>query len=95
MTRYEIQVRGQVQARWARALGAEACRHLPDGRSVLTVEAVDAPAVYGLIARLRDSGLELVSLVPAPQAPGEGRADPNTATAQRRGDRLEARHAPE
>jgi hypothetical protein len=78
MTRFEIQVAGHVETRWARALGAEACRLLPDGRSVLLVSAVDAAATYGLIARLRDAGLELVSLTPSDQGD----------------DRPEAPHAP-
>lgn len=67
MARFEIQVAGHVETRWARALGAEACRLLPEGDTLLLVTAVDAAATYGLIARLRDAGLELVSLTPSDQ----------------------------
>lgn len=36
--------------------------HEPDGSSLLTGEMQDMPAVYGLILKLRDSGVTLVSL---------------------------------
>jgi hypothetical protein len=62
MNRYEIRVVGHLDARRARALGAEALCLLPDGDSVLIVAAADAAATYGLLARLRDAGLELVAV---------------------------------
>jgi hypothetical protein len=94
MTRYEIQVAGHIEARWARALGAETCRLLPEGRSVLLVTAVDAAATYGLIARLRDAGLELVSFTPSPVPSPDGAPAPETAATQNLGDRRpEARDA--
>ncbi len=36
--------------------------HLQDGSSVITGELTDMPAVYGLILRLRDAGIVLLSL---------------------------------
>lgn len=68
MTRFEIQVVGHIGSRWARALGAETCLPLEGGRSALVITAVDAAATYGLIARLRDAGLELISITPCPDA---------------------------
>ncbi len=62
MNRYEIRVVGQLDARRAHALGADACRWLPDGDSILVVTAIDQAATYGLLARLRDTGLELVEV---------------------------------
>lgn len=62
MNRYEIQVVGHLDARRARALGAEDFRLLPNGDSVLVVSAVDMAAAYGLLARLRDAGLEFVTV---------------------------------
>jgi hypothetical protein len=61
MDHYEIQVVGHLDQRRAHALGCELLRLLPDGRSVLTFAAVDQAALYGLLARLRDAGLELVA----------------------------------
>jgi hypothetical protein len=63
MKRYEIRVVGHLDPRRVRSLGAEGCRWLPAGESVLTFEAQDQAALYGLIARLRDSGLELAALI--------------------------------
>lgn len=62
MNRYEIRVVGHLDARRARALGAERCRRLPDGVSALVVAVADQAATYGLLARLRDAGLELVAV---------------------------------
>jgi hypothetical protein len=62
MEHYEIQVVGHVDGRRAQQLGCESLRLLPSGRSALTFVAVDQAALYGLLARLRDAGLELSSL---------------------------------
>jgi hypothetical protein len=69
MNRYEIRVVGLLDARRARALGAEECRALPDGDSILVVTAVDQAATYGLLARLRDTGVELVAVARIPPEP--------------------------
>ena len=69
MNRFEVTVRGRLDARRARALGADGLCPLPGGRTTLRFEAVDSSAVYGLVARLRDAGLELVSLEPAVDEP--------------------------
>ena len=69
MNRYEIRVVGHLDARRARALGAEDCRWLPDGASILVVAAIDQAATYGLLARFRDAGLDLVSVVRMPPEP--------------------------
>jgi hypothetical protein len=61
MEQYEIQVVGHLDQRRARALGCKSLRLLPGGRSVLTFAAVDQAALYGLLAGLRDAGLELVA----------------------------------
>jgi hypothetical protein len=61
MGHYEIQVVGHLDQRRADALGCERLRLLPDGRSLLTFAAVDQAALYGLLARLRDAGVELIA----------------------------------
>jgi hypothetical protein len=62
MNRYEITVIGRLEARRARALGAVEFQSLRGGRTALLFESIDQAATYGLLARLRDAGLELVSL---------------------------------
>jgi hypothetical protein len=62
MNRYEIRVAGHLDPRRAHALGAEDCSRLPEGDSILVVTAVDQAATFGLLARIRDAGLELVGV---------------------------------
>jgi hypothetical protein len=61
MERYEIQVAGRIGARRAAALGCEVIESGP-GRTLLAFGAIDSTALYGLLARLRDAGLELVAV---------------------------------
>jgi hypothetical protein len=60
MDRYEIRVAGHLDKRRTRFLDCEELRLLPDGDSLLVFAAVDQAALYGLLTRLRDAGLELV-----------------------------------
>ncbi len=62
MERYEIQVVGHLDVRRVRALGCGELQRLPAGDSLLTFAARDQTALYGLLARLRDAGLALVSV---------------------------------
>jgi hypothetical protein len=72
MNRYEIRVVGHLDARRARALGCRECRWLPDGESILTADTLDQAATYGLLARIRDAGLELIAVERiAPPLPGD------------------------
>ena len=61
MDRYEIRVAGRLDQRRAHALGCEELRVLPGGDSLLAFTGVDQAALYGLLTRLRDAGLELVA----------------------------------
>jgi hypothetical protein len=76
MDRYEIRVAGHLDQRRAHALGCEELRLLPGGESLLIFAAVDQAALYGLLTRLRDAGLELVAVerLPAPAEPLTGGA---------------------
>lgn len=62
MNRYAIRVAGHLDARRARAIGCDEYRCLPNGDSILVVTTLDQAATYGLLARLRDAGLELVAV---------------------------------
>jgi hypothetical protein len=83
MNRYEITVIGRLEARRARGLGADGFRSLDGGRTVLLFASLDRAATYGLLARLRDAGLELVSLesVAGGEAPERVTQQPSEAAA--------------
>ena len=77
MNRYEILVAGHLDARRARSLGADDCRRLPGGETLLVFTSADRAATWGLLARLRDAGLDLVSVTPLPD---RAREDPGAGT---------------
>ena len=59
--RYEIVVRGRLSSRYAGAFdGARLV--LRDGQTTLCADLVDQSQLYGLLNRLRDLGIELVSV---------------------------------
>lgn len=61
-TDYEICVRGRLDARWASWLDGLAITDPGDGTTVLRGPVVDQAALHGLLQRLRDVGIDLVSL---------------------------------
>jgi hypothetical protein len=60
---YEIRVGGRLDARWAVTLGLSDLVHQTDGTTLLRAEAVDQPALHGLLQRIRDLSLPLISVV--------------------------------
>jgi hypothetical protein len=68
MDRYKIRVAGHLDQRRACSLGCEGLRLLPDGDSLLIFSAVDQPALYGLLTRLRDAGLGLIAIERTPMS---------------------------
>ena len=68
MDRYEIRVAGHLDQRHTRFLGCEELRLLPGGGSLLIFAAADQAALFGLLARLRDSGLGLIAVERTPMS---------------------------
>lgn len=65
MQRVEIRVKGQIDERWSEWLEGLTITHTTDGETVLTFSVLDQSALYGLISRLRDLGLPLLSVNPS------------------------------
>ena len=59
---YEIRLDGRLDQRWSAWLDGLALTHDPDGTTVLHGHVVDQAALHGLLARLRDIGLPLISV---------------------------------
>jgi hypothetical protein len=66
---YQIKIKGHIDQSWSEWLGGLTITHEAGGTTVLTGPIIDQPALYGLLIRLRDLGLSLVSV----NAPGLGR----------------------
>ena len=76
MQQVEICVKGRIDERWLEWLGDVTITYTEGGESVLTGSVADQSALYGLVARLRDLGLPLVSVNPVEMAdPGGGREE--------------------
>lgn len=60
---YEIRIRGHLDARWAEVLGVSQLTRDPDGTTLLRSDAIDQPALHGLLQRVRDLNLQLISVV--------------------------------
>ena len=76
--RYEIRVQGRLGERWAAWFDGLSVAAEPDGTTVLRGEVVDQAALHGLLHKLRDIGLPLVSLTPvAPELRDADLPDPS------------------
>ena len=64
---YRIRVRGLLDDRWAAWFDASAIQRREDGSTVLTVSVPDQAALHGVITRIRDLGLPLISVIKVDQ----------------------------
>ena len=69
---YEIRVNGQLGTRWAAWFDGLAITSERDGTTVLRGPVVDQAALHGLLQKLRDVGIPLISLTPAEAPTTEG-----------------------
>jgi hypothetical protein len=77
--RYEIRVRGHLDARWANQFEGLTITLEENGDTLLTGPVIDQAALHGLLKKVRDLGLQLVSVSPVePESSttiGTGQAD--------------------
>jgi len=62
MSYVEIRVEGHLDISWAEWLEGFTITHAEKNQTILQGTAPDQAALYGLIAKLRDLGLKLVSV---------------------------------
>lgn len=81
---YQIRLKGQLDARWAEWFGGMTITLEEDGDTRLTGLVVDQAALHGLLRKVRDLGMPLVSVSPLEPGPstsvplrglGTGQAD--------------------
>jgi hypothetical protein len=63
-TRYEIRVQGRLTSRWAAWFDGMTLTDGPGGVTVIHGPVVDQAALHGLLQKLRDIGLPLLSVTP-------------------------------
>ncbi len=67
-TAYQIRITGRLDARWAEWFGGLTIT-LDDGDTLITGPVVDQAALHGLLKRVRDLGMPLVSVCPIESGP--------------------------
>lgn len=74
--RYEIRVQGRLDTRWAAWFDGLTLTHGSDGTTIIDGPVADQAALHGLLQKIRDLGLPLISVnhaVPGhPEAPPAG-----------------------
>lgn len=77
---YEIRLKGHLNSRWAAWFDGLALTNEPDGTTVIQGPVVDQAALHGLLQKLRDVGIPLISLTQVdPDHPGVPIAEPREA----------------
>jgi len=61
--RYEIRLKGQLDARWATWFDGLSLATCNDGTTTIRGPVVDQAALHGLLQRVRDLGMPLISVI--------------------------------
>ena len=59
---YEIRLKGHLDARWADRFEGMSFTHKTDGTTILSGPVADQAELHGLLRKVRDLGLTLVSI---------------------------------
>lgn len=60
---YQIRVEGHLDERWSDWFDGSRIRRESDGTTVIEADVADQAALHGLLQRVRDLGLPLISVV--------------------------------
>ena len=69
---YEIRIKGHLESRWAYRFEGLSFTHESDGTTTLYGPVVDQAALHGLLRRVRDLGLPLISVTRAQTGQADG-----------------------
>jgi hypothetical protein len=61
-TFYQIRIEGELDERWLRRFEGLAVTTYPDGETEISGVMIDQSALYGVLNRIRDLGLVLISV---------------------------------
>jgi len=61
---YVLRVSGHLDPHWAPSFGGLVLAHDPDGTTTLTGAVADQAELHGILTRIRDLGVTLISLAP-------------------------------
>ncbi len=62
--RYEIIIQGHLTSQWKTVFDGMQVTFQEDGNTLLLSDSIDQSALYGLLMRLRDLGMTLISVNP-------------------------------
>jgi hypothetical protein len=61
--RYEIRLKGHLDGRWAAWFDGLSLSREGDGTTIIAGQIADQAALHGLLGKVRDTGLPLVSVI--------------------------------
>ena len=64
MDKVEIRVKGQIDEHWSEWFEGFEITHAEADETILTVRVLDQAALYGMLTKLRNLGLTLISVIP-------------------------------
>jgi len=73
--RYEIRIKGRLNSRWYAWFEGLALTQQADGTTVIYGVVVDQSALHGLLTKVRDTGLPLISVTPITPDQATARSD--------------------
>ncbi len=76
MLQIEIRIQGQIAEHWSAWFEGLTITHTDQGETTLSGDVIDQAALYGLLAKLRDLGLPLLSVNSAPKEPQDEQKQP-------------------
>ena len=83
--RYEIRLKGHLDSRWAEWFDGLSLTNSSDGTTVIHGFVLDQAALHGLLRKVRDIGLQLISVTRVePDQPATATAMPTDSPIQQR-----------